>query len=165
MCPKSLVLVLFRIPQELFAFVARETELARVFDLHLLPEQDQLGVAPVCVIVLDLANVFVMINPPAWRYKLFWSPVHFFVSIIAFITSTNTTQEFTRTQFTYHLQFSADLLVCTPYRILESFPIFSCWFPQTCFDWCGQSLQPRVLGFLVYDSPWTDFLSLDSLKV
>ena len=126
MCPKSLVLVLFRIPQELFAFVARETELARVFDLHLLPEQDQLGVVPVCVIVLDLANVFVMINPPAWRYKLFWSPVHFFVSIIAFITSTNTTQEFTRTQFTYHLQFSADLLVCTPYRILESFPVFDC---------------------------------------
>ena len=65
-CPKSLVLVLFRVPQELFALVARETELARVFDLHLLPEQDQLGVAPVCVIVLDLANVFVMINPPAW---------------------------------------------------------------------------------------------------
>ena len=77
MCPKSLVLVLFRVPQELFALVARETELARVFDLHLLPEQDQLGVAPVCVIVLDLANVFVMINPPAWWYNIFWSPVHF----------------------------------------------------------------------------------------
>ena len=121
--------VLFRVPKELFALVARETELARVFDLHLLPEQDQLGMAPVCVIVLDLANVFVMINPPAWWYKLFWLPVHFFVSVIAFITSTNTTQEFTRTQFTYHLQFSAHLLACTPCRILESFPVFSCWFP------------------------------------
>ena len=105
MRPKSLVLVFFRIFKVFFALVARETEFARVFDLHLLPEQDQLDVVSVCVVVFDLTNIFVVINPPVWRYKLFWLPVHFFVSVTTFITSTNTTQKFTRTQFTYHLSF------------------------------------------------------------
>ena len=77
MHPKSLVLVFFRIFKVFFALVARQTEFARVLDLHLLPAQDQPNVVSVCVIVFDLANIFVVINPPVWRYKLFWSPVIF----------------------------------------------------------------------------------------
>ena len=75
-CPKSVFLVLFRALQVLFALVACETVLARVSDLYFLPEQDQLGVFPVCIIVFDVTNVFVMINPPVRSYEFVWT-LHF----------------------------------------------------------------------------------------
>ena len=92
-CLKPVFFVLFRISEILFALATRETVLARVFDLHFLPEQYQLGVFSVRVIVFNVTNVLVMINPPVRSYEFIWT-IHFFhfISEVLPFNTTNATK-------------------------------------------------------------------------
>ena len=92
MCPKPTFFVLFRILEILSALVTRETVLARVFDLHFLPEQYQLGVFSVRVIVFNVTNVLVMINPAVRSYEFIWT-IHFSILSLKFSRLTPLTQQ------------------------------------------------------------------------
>ena len=163
--PKSLAFVLFRIFKVLFAPVARETEFARDFDLHLLPEQDQLDVASVCVIVLDRQISLLWLTHQFGDISSSGRPSIF--SLVLPRLSPVRTQHKSLHEHSLLIIYSSRRIFWSVNLIefLKAFQFSAVGCHRLVLADVGSFCSRLFCFFLVYDSPWTDFLSLDSLKV